>query len=159
MKSKKVWIGVDNGKAGALVAIDENNAIVEKIKMPMNGKEYDIPEISDWLEKFQVQMVTLENTYSGQFAQAAMKLGFCKGMFEGLCVALRLPYIVVHPKTWQKQIFSGMDQGDTKVASITFAKRMWAKEDWVMGKTARAKKPDDGLTDAACLALYGKTKF
>jgi len=155
----KVFIGIDNGKQGALTAIGESNEIVEKMKMPMNGKHYDIHQIKEFFTRYDVQMVTLEDTFCGRFAQPAMKLGYCKGMLEGLCVALGLQYIVEQPKKWQKKVLAGLDLKDTKNASITFAKRMWPNEDWVMGKTPRARKVDDNLTDSACLALYGKMTY
>jgi hypothetical protein len=154
----KCWIGIDNGKLGAIVALGENGLVLDKIKMPMDGKHYDIQSICKFLTKYDVQMVTLEGTFCGRFAQPAMMLGFCKGMLEGICVALKLRYAVVKPQRWQKEVLAGLDLKDTKNASITFAKRMWPNEDWVMGKTPRARKVHDGLTDAACLAYYGKMR-
>ena len=37
----KYYLGIDPGKQGAFVIIDENSNIVEKIGTPLIGKDYD----------------------------------------------------------------------------------------------------------------------
>jgi hypothetical protein len=159
----KYYIGVDNGKQGAIVVINSDNNIVEKIKMPMNGKFYNMIAIVDFLKRWEPQMVVLEKTQPNSNPGASMEAGRCLGMLQGICSALSHPTTVVPARTWQKEIFNGMGvkkgRKEKKEASAQVVQRTWPREDWVMGKTERAYKVHDGLTDAACLALYGKMKY
>jgi hypothetical protein len=62
---------------------------------------------------------------------------------------------LIEPKTWQKEIFKGLNAADTKQVSIMFCKRKYPSVDF--GKYG--KPFIDGLTDATCIALYGKRKL
>ena len=46
----KHYLGIDPGKQGAFVIIDENSNIVEKIGTPLIGKDYDKQGIIDILK-------------------------------------------------------------------------------------------------------------
>lgn len=152
----KVFIGIDNGKQGAITILNEDNEIEAKYIMPVNGKAYDIQALVTMLKNWDVQLVVLEKVFALPMIprSSALSLGHCLGLMEGICATLGYPYVIVAPKTWQKEIFKGMDRKDTKAASIKFAKAMWPSENWLA--TERSRKPHDGLTDAACLALYGR---
>jgi len=160
----KTYIGIDNGKSGGIVAIDEHSRVIKKTVMPLitgSGKKkvYDVNAIADYLKQLDPHLVVLERVFCMPTIPrgTAMSLGHCLGMMEGICASLQFPYIIVHPKEWQKTVLKGMDRSDTKVASIQFAKHMWPKVSWTA--TARSTKMHDGLTDAACLALYGKSTY
>ena len=75
-------------------------------------------------------------------------------MMQGILASLKLRYELVHPKTWQKLLFNGLAHDDTKDASGQMAQRLFPGVDW--RATERCKKLHDGLTDAACLAVYGQ---
>ena len=155
----KLFIGIDNGKKGGIVVINDNRRVVLKTVMPVIGtkkKEYDVREISDILKRYPADLVVLEKVMvMGPMTSkvGAMSNGWCLGFMEGLCNALDLPYVIVRPQEWQKHVFKGLGGKDTKSKSILYAKRMYPLEDWRASE--RCKKDHDGLTDGACLALYG----
>ena len=156
------YAGIDPGKDGAVVVIDVNGKILDKKKIPLiSGKgtknEYDIPGVVSLIaDQPKPTLFILEKSQpmpmSGMLAQ--LQRGFSSGLWQGILCAFALPYEVVHPKTWQKVFFRDVNAEDTKQASIIVAKRLWPGEDW--RRSARAKVPDVGFTDAVLLAEYGR---
>lgn len=160
VKTKKIeyFIGIDNGVNGGIVVLDRHHTIIDKIVMPVFGgskKEYDIQSIQSFLEKYINSFAILEKAQP-QFRDGkkqAFKTGYGYGVMQGILTALKIPFQIEAPKTWQSKVFKGLDTDDTKIASILFCKRKWPREDWT--PTERSKKPHDGMTDAACMAYYG----
>jgi len=154
----KIYIGLDNGVNGGIVAMDESYNIIEKITMPVFGKtkkEYDLYALSDFFKKYEHCHVILEKAQP-QFRDGkkqSFKTGFGYGAVQGLMAALLIPFTIIAPKQWQKKVLAGLNTDNTKDASILFCKRQWPCEDWTA--TERSRKEHDGMTDAACLAYYG----
>lgn len=147
-------IGIDPGINGGLCVL-KHDKIIEKIVMPLVGKEYDAQSIFKFLKKYKNSKVILEKSQP-QFRDGrkqAFKTGYGYGLLQGIITTLEIPYEIVMPKMWQKRVFEGLPHNDTKVASIMFCKRKYPLEDWT--PTERSQKIHDGLTDAACIACYG----
>jgi len=155
-----VYIGIDNGLNGGIVVIDDNQQIVEKLVMPtikVGGKtEYDVNEIVNFFNGFfqpNKMFAALEKAHvrpvSGK--RACFMNGFGYGIMQGLLESLNIPYEIVSPNDWMKEILTSVNTKDKK-GSIMWCKRKYPKEDWTASK--RSTKPHDGLTDACCLAVY-----
>lgn len=156
-------IGIDGGKKGAIVVLDNEGNIVQKWIMPMiKGKkpEYDIVGIScifDSLKKdnsLDLMKVILEQPLilpiNGRIGVASTH--FCYGIFQGILTAMNISYEVVRAKDWQKVVLRGLNLKDTKQASIMWCKRKYPKVDF--RATERSKKDSDGICDATCMAYY-----
>ena len=126
-------------------SIYEITNVLENLKIKYQKEDTDVQV---FIEEARVQPV------SGK--RASFTTGLCYGLFQGICSALRLPYEIVAPKTWQKELLKGLAT-DTKVASVMYCLRKYPKEDWTA--TERSRKPHDGLTDAMCIAIYGKRQM
>ena len=163
MIKDRLYLAIDNGFEGAIVSL-RNDKILHKYLMPIlnstkTKREYDFQEIArifrevkrDYKDIFVVLEKAMIIPISGRNSVASTHL--CFGMFQGILSALKIPYIIVHPKVWQKRIFQGLNRKDSKLASITYATRIFPDEDFK--KTSRCKKLHDGLTDAVCMAKYG----
>lgn len=162
-------IGIDLGKDGGIVVLTPEIQIVEKYKTPLlragtkkgrkQGRdEYDVPEMRRILSLYRKEArVTLEKSQPMPMAKggtvANYQRGFSFGLWQGLLSGLEIPYDIVTPQAWQKSMFEGLAYTDTKQASIIVASRLWPNEDW--RRSDLAVKPDDGLTDAALLGLFG----
>ena len=175
MAAKKAYqrrfhIGIDLGKQGAF-AIQENNIVVCH-KMPLIGKEIDLNEIYTLLTPFEGGngMVVFEKIVPFGVKTAMFSLGLQAGAIEMACVALAIPYTKVPPQTWQKEMFTGVDQltkistttksgvsRDTKSMALVAAKRLFPKQVLIFGN--RATVPHDGLVDALLMSEYAKRKF
>lgn len=179
MSLRKVWIGIDPGKQGAIVAIDELR-LVRKFTTPLLGKRVDTHAFNklllDLKTNYDQVLVVVEDVHAifGSAAGATFSFGHSCGIIEGLVVANNLPYVMVQPKIWQKVAFEGIPeqrkpssnvvkkdgtsyikQGslDTKTMSIMASKRLYPEID--LRPTERSKNDSDGISDALMMAHYG----
>ena len=157
-------IGVDGGKTGGICILSEDGSIAHVCEMPMfSGKkpQYDKRAIADLLSSFPPRLVVLEGILiKGPLTskQAAQSTGWCLGFFEGMCTGLNLRCEVVPPKTWQDSLFKGRS-GEPKMLSAMIASGLAPEQDWRHGPKKKAtgiKDVHDGMTDAFCLAEYGR---
>ena len=155
-----IYVGVDNGLTGGIVAINNRLDVVGKWVMPIietNKKEFDVITIQkifdDLLKKDKKIFVALEKAHPRpvQGTRAAFTTGFCYGMFQGILGSKGISYDIVNPSLWMKLVFEGMNIKDKKASTI-WAQRKFPKENW--RATERTKIIHDGLTDAAALAYY-----
>ena len=158
-----IYVGIDNGKSGGVVGINDKQEIVFKYVMPVvKGKktDYDITKLAEILNLVKDEVyVVLEKAHvrpiSGK--TACFMNGYGYGLMQGILASYGIRYVVVRPKDWQQDILKGMNTGDTKKDSIMFCKRMFPRDSWKA--TERCIKEHDGLTDAACMAVYCYRKF
>lgn len=164
------YIGIDNGKDGAMVVLNLKGGIVEKHKTPIfkastkDGKkqgrdEYNIRAMRELLFQYKNNsMVCIEKAQAMPAAMggsaANYQRGLSFGLWQGLLVALEIPYEVATPQAWMKVMLAGINVEDTKQASIIAAQRLWPKEDW--RRSERAKIADNGMTDAALIGEFGR---
>lgn len=82
-------------------------------------------------------------------------LGILKGAFASLDGLRELR--IVGPKEWQKVMFKGIPVSDTKQVAAKVTYKLWPGLD--LRKSKRARKPHDGICDAACIAEYGRRQL
>lgn len=170
----KKFIGIDVGAKGFVSVID-------------NG-EYRFCSIEDsdnlTLSKFMLDetlgqdvAVVIEDVHAiyGSSAESTFNFGWIKGFLTGLLVAHKIPYTLVQPKEWQKEIWTNADmvvshkrvtrkdgkeinrkETDTKATSINAALRLFPSVDF--RKSGRCRKIDDNKVDALLMAEYGRRK-
>lgn len=161
MNDNEILIGIDNGIAGGLAFYRPSNNNLFVLPMPiikgLKGRnEYDIPAIINILKNYEgVKMTILEKAqpYPGIGATAVFTNGRNYGIMEGILATMKMPYMIVHPKSWQKKMFEGMAYDDTKKASIATAKRLFPSVNFSAG--GRATIDHHGMTDATLMAYYG----
>lgn len=177
----KVWIGIDPGKSGGIVLIDERN-LISKWVMPKIGDDIDIHQLHKTLSSFQDYNVTiiLEEVHSiyGTSAGSNFTFGFVCGAIEAIVISQHYKLIKVQPKIWQKEIWqtseveykapkkakpgaedkkpSNRKVVDTKLTSLKACKRLFPYVD--LRGSERSKVPHDGITDALLIAEYGRRK-
>jgi hypothetical protein len=87
-----------------------------------------------------------------QGVSSTFSTGYGFGLWIGMLVALRLPYTVVGPREWQKDMLAGTT-GDTKARSILRALQLYPG---LPLTRPNGRKPTlDGVADAALIATYG----
>ncbi len=155
-----IYIGVDNGINGALVAL-KGKLVKEKIVMPTikstkNKKEYDIQAIVNFFSKYQDATVIIEKAHAMPILGSvqAFNFGHGYGIIIGIVSALKMKYHIVHAKTWQKEMFRDINSKDTKQASSIIAQRLYPEQSFLASE--RSKKVHSGLTDAILIAEYGR---
>lgn len=176
----KIYIGIDPGAKGGIVVMDGNK--INKYAMPSIDKEIDKQGIKNIFKIYKPQILlrkvhaVLEDVHSifGVGAKSNFQFGRALGIVEGALEALEIPYTMVGPKTWQKELWQGIKlvekntgketaagnakfKTDTKSTSLKAAKRLFPKESLLA--TERSKVPHDGIVDALLIAEYCRRKF
>ncbi|MFA5790564.1 MAG: hypothetical protein WC976_05860 [Caldisericia bacterium] len=164
------YIGIDGGLDGGVVLIESGSAggegplckiagkhITPTIAGKKSKREYNVPEMVNILKQCppESSFVILEFAQSmpKQGVVSSTKIGRGFGLWEGIIAALGIPYAIVHPRTWQKEMLTDMNKKDTKQASAIIAHRLFPTENFK--KSEKCKKDHSGLTDACLLGVYG----
>lgn len=156
-----IYIGIDPGLSGGIALIGSTGQLLLESTPVIAGKDYDIQAMKkilmskEWMND--QRFVTIENQISmpGQGLTSTLTTGKGFGIWLGLLAGLEVPFQVISAKQWQNKLFTGTSPKlDTKARSEIIAKRLFPTADF--RKSDRAKKAHDGLTDAACIAEYGR---
>lgn len=158
-------VGIDPGKRGALVWLDDNGAS-GTLLMPLRGKdskEVDGEAIAQWLLGVEPDLVVLErlgarNTFdrNGKPIRKPgneFRLATGYGVVTGAVQAMGLPLLRPLPMLWKPAVLGS--RGTDKQAAIDYCV---AEHPGVDLSPGRLRVPHDGIADALCLAVYGLTK-
>jgi len=151
-------VGIDPGLKGGLATVESSRpGEVDLLPMPtIGGKDFDIQIIKEYLKNRAPYMVMLEQQIAlpGQGLSSTLQTGKGFGILLGLLAGLEIPHTVISARMWQHKMFVGVSAKlDTKVKSEIIAKRLFPLTDFRV--SSRARVSADGLTDAACIAMYG----
>lgn len=166
----KYYLGIDPGKQGAFVVIDENSNVVEKFGTPLIGKEYDRQGIISILTKYPYERIGLENPdiIFGVGKSVVASLSHCVGLIEGMMIGLGLAHVMIKPKEWQKECWKHVKTqkkadgktNDTKATSIIAAVNLWPKENFKITNVGNpSKNHNDGMIDGVLVAEYVRRLF
>lgn len=174
LTKERIYIGIDPGKSGGIVALSVFNKLIDKWPMPVLGDNLDVSAMFDLLKKLMDDYaitVIMEDVHSifGVSASNNFTFGYVCGAIEAVVLCLKLKMIKVAPKTWQKEIWANGDKVfktkkpdqknpsiDTKATSLCAVTRLFPTVD--LRKSSRAKIAADGIVDALLLAEYGRRK-
>lgn len=160
-----IVIGIDNGLDGGVVAIASDRPIVCQVTPTLGSgkRSYDEQKMANVLRATfcghtgeLIAFIERAQAMPGQGVSSMFSIGLGFGIWRGLLTGLRIPFEVVSPQTWQKEMFSGVNRADTKAASALVAQRLRPDVDWRASQ--RCRKPHDGMTDAFCIAEYGRRR-
>lgn len=169
----KTYIGIDPGSLGFLVAMLPNGDISF-----YSISDHDYHEIAGWIQSVHIMngkhtICCMEAIHAvfGSSAKATFSFGETFGVLQGLLIALGIPYHLVPPKEWQKEIWISQDKVyktkvnkngqstksvDNKPTSINAARRLFPDVDF--RRTEKCKKIDDNKCDAILICEYGRRK-
>lgn len=171
---KKLYGGIDPGVNGALCLLSKDGDIIFRKSFPLlKNKKLDVFELKKMLTEFipLCSHVCLEDVHAifGSSAGATFNFGWCVGLFEGMLSSCNVPYTLVSPKDWQKEMWQGIDViknpsktgkkmvNDTKATSLVAARRLFPNETFL--NTEKCSKPHDGIVDAVLMAEYCRRKM
>ena len=173
MENNKIYLGIDPGGKGFITAIidgkyefypisDLNALEINKVLASLKGRGNVVAIMEDVHAIF------------GSAAKATFSFGEIFGLLKGLLIANTIPYHLIPPKTWQKEMWTNPDmvvaykqvmvkgktttrkEVNTKATSLNAALRLFPDVDF--RKTERCKKPDDNKVDSLLIAEYGRRK-
>lgn len=160
----RVYIGVDNGLTGGLVAIsDHPGPPISMIVMPTRGKskgnEVDASAVWDFIGTYAHERLTVILETPGKHspgAQALCSMWDSYGAIRGVLESFKIRHHRITPQAWQKVMLPNCAEGDTKPAARAKAKQLWPNESFL--STARSSVPHTGLVDAILIAEYARIK-
>jgi crossover junction endodeoxyribonuclease RuvC len=151
-----IYVGIDPGQNGGVAFVDEKNAESFVIPMP------DIFEFNDlilgWEADFGIKHVYVEKAQAmpKQGVTSMFTYGTHFGTLLGVLTAHKVPYTLVPPKEWQREMFKGTPtkraegMNKPKERALQIARRLFPKQNFL--KTLRAQKPHDGMIDSILIA-------
>lgn len=162
--STLLYVGIDNGLTGGLVALSTEAGVhpVGKIIMPVqaksNGNEVNAIALKDWLLSLgRPEAITVALETPGKHspgAKALCSMWDSYGATRAVLSTLGFKVIRISPQAWQKKILVGCGKGDTKPFALSMARQLWPQESWL--RTTRCETPHDGMIDAALIAEYAR---
>ena len=160
-----IFVGIDPGLDGALVALREDGSLHSQAIMPTTpgaskGRVVDVRGLARILLDLPAPVVVAVEAMAGRppgkmGGGSALTIGANWGRIVGLLDALAfthgnsLSYDIVQPRRWQAVICPGT--GDPKGRAVSAALRLCPDLDLTPG---RRTKPHDGLADAYCIAEW-----
>lgn len=175
---EKTFIGIDVGKDGAITYVTPNGNWTS-YKMPLIGKEVDTNRLSEIIKNIAIGSLKegwnvfgcIEDVHAifGSSAKATFQFGRNAGMLEMALVANEIPFALVQPKAWQKEMWQGVPivkrlsksgktkVTDTKKTSEIACKRLFPNMD--LRATERCKTNDEGIIDSVLICEYARRKY
>ena len=165
----KHYIGIDPGSHGYIVVLNEFGECIGSCAIE-DSTEQDLTIFLQMAKPYGC-VCAMEDVHSmpGQGVSSTFSFGRNVGFLQGLLVAHQIPYTLVTPRKWQKEMWIAKDMVFTvrkdkhgedkrqvapKPTSINAATRLFPTTD--LRKSDRARNPHDGKCDALLIALYAK---
>lgn len=174
MNEPEVYIGVDPGLDGAVVALDGETGYVHSAKnVPTHltkegsaARGYDLPALANLVGQFCWDyiptLVIIEqvpiNVRDERGALATAKLSRSEAYWHALFVAQGVPVELVAPISWKTKM--GLPRGSHKEASLEKALQLMphSSEYFQHGRGYGGKEAAIGRAEAALLAEWGRTR-
>lgn len=148
-------VGIDPGKEGG-IAIRSSGLVYA---LPMPDQYNKVVTLLAALQKPVMVCMEEGQAFPGQGVVSMFNYGKTNGILEGILIALEIPYVLVKPQIWQKEVLAGKSRRtsvDKKAASIEYATGRFPHISLVFG---RRTKPHDGMADALCIMDYCWRKY
>lgn len=161
------WVGIDVGKGGAISAIWSDGMVLSHVTPVLSSGDIDVLTMYTIISNLShVKMVVIEQVHAifGSSAGSTFEFGRSSGIAEGVVCVSRLPYTMVPPKTWQKEMWRGVEKikksgkntTDTKATSLVAVQRLFPNATLYDKSKPKSKKIHDGIVDSILLAEYGR---
>ena len=172
--NEKLYIGIDVGAKG-FISMQKNG-----VWRHFSIEDNDLYQLSDIMLRARLDndsiVCVIEDVHAifGSSAKATFQFGFNKGYLIGLLTANQIPYVLVQPKEWQREMWGNSDmvvnyktvnikgkettrkEVNTKQTSINACKRLFPNLD--LRKSERSKKIDDNKVDSFLMSEYARRK-
>jgi len=147
------YIGIDIGANGAIACLGDGSLFYDTLK---DGRWIS------YLAKHKNAVVAIEDLHSiyGASAKSNFQFGLNNGYVIGVLETLKIEYIKVAPKKWQKEMWKDIEpvrnkgKVDTKATSLLAARLMYPNEQFLA--SSRSSVAHDGIVDAILIAHYAQ---
>lgn len=154
----RLIIGIDPGNTGAICIIDGKE--IENIVMPLVDGQVDEKALSELFLEIasEIKHVYLEEIFGLSKCSASSMLNFGRGhgKIVGILTAYKIPFTLVRPQVWQKEMLVKGIAGTTKERALKTVRKAYKHINFLA--TDRSKVPHAGIVDAVLIAHYGVNK-
>ncbi len=178
---EKTYVGIDPGEEGFITALFPNGE--KEFYSISENDDLDLARILKSVKDRSWEVVVcmeLIHAIFGASAKSTFNFGQIFGILKGLLIANEIPYHLVAPKDWQKEIWIHQDEiyitkqrtftdkvsgeksvksykaVDPKPTSINAARRIFPSID--LRRNERCKTIDDNKVDSLLLAEYARRR-
>jgi len=166
-----IYIGIDPGDRGAMVAIDADGRLVASLTADSRGGEVgyyvdgdpDPLAVTAWINAFRdrgVARVTIETPFApGRIGTAnAITIGRRWGIHYAAVRASRVPVVLVTPAKWSADLFGGKKGKDGKEKKAVGVRLVGERIPDLRLVLPGCRVAHDGLSDAACIAIASQLR-
>jgi crossover junction endodeoxyribonuclease RuvC len=122
-----MYIGIDPGATGAVGFVTPYGKFHAVFPSPRIGKEPDIPAMARLIRENSGReaFAVLEKVHAmpGQGVVSMFTFGRNYGLWQGILVALEIPYLLVTPQGWKKEMLTGTKKEKADAQAI--AASLW----------------------------------
>jgi len=158
-------LGIDPGLTGGLAIRTKEGLLIEP--MPVCGDELDLATLTRWLKEtrgcFEMAYLEQVSAMPKQGVASMFKFGDTFGSIKGILTALGIPFELVNPRSWTKEMHAGVPiltkqtpegpKKDIKEMSKLAATRLFPHTDF--RESDRCRTPHKGMVDASLIAEWG----
>ncbi len=175
--TQKCYMGIDPGSKGFITI--QFNGDFSHFSIADNDFYHLSDIMSEIKRKYPNIVCVMEDVHAlfGSSAKSTFSFGEINGVLKGLLMANKIPYHLVQPKIWQKEIWENGDevyeykktedkknfgaykmrkQINTKQTSFNAAKRIFPTID--LRRTPKCSKLDDNKCDSLLICEYARRK-
>lgn len=151
-----IIVGVDPGAEGGIATLHgEELSVVPMPWLPTQGIETEaVRHLFMAADHVVIEDISVR---PGQSVVAVKTSCANWGRLVGIAEGLSCPLTIVRPQEWQRVVLAGRTKGDRKArkaASVAVAQRLWPACTFLPSE--RAKKPSDGMAEAALIAEWAR---
>ena len=147
-----MYVGIDPGQKGGICFLNEQKQIEHIEPMPKPDKLASIIKAS--IKTIKHVCLEKSHSHSNQGIRSTFSYAEGYGIIQGILIANKVPFSLVHPRTWQKHLILTTRLKDSKAKALYSANRHFKKNKSFWLPTSRHRTPHDGIIDAALIALY-----
>lgn len=159
-----IYIGIDPGQAGGIAVMTGSTGQMSVIPTPLAGKDIDVGRLAEWLydrvdymdEVDPVAYLEKVSAMPKQGVASTFKFGTNYGIIIGVLGTIQIPYYLVTPQAWKKDVLMGLPWKNNKLAAVDYCRR--AYPDISLLATPRSYVAHSGMADALCIAVYASLK-
>jgi Holliday junction resolvasome RuvABC endonuclease subunit len=151
-------MGIDPGKKGGIVLLSEGETVPPSFScaMPVNDLGIDVCRIQEILIEANPQIIYIEKQFVRSGQAGGFAIGRNYGFIESVIVLCGFPYREIYAQSWTSYIKKQMNKKGKyhKEVGLGFCSKKGFE---VPTRSTRKNSPfNDGISDAFCIASYGK---
>lgn len=154
-----IIMGIDPGAKTGGVSYCDYDIIVNRYSYIDVRPMPPSSDLGDLFDSLKPDLVYIEKAQSfpKQGISSAFNYGDHFGQLQGLCIAFKVPYVLVPPRNWTKGILLGTKTKDSpKKRNIEAARRLFPQVSLV---AEGCRVPHMGIVDALLIMHFGRLQF